>query len=134
MGDNRLGITFNRVTARVEDIDRAVGWYRDMLGFAVGERGVTPNGVMKFAYLHLPTFGVSLVEVDAPAPVVEGEGHAVPSWVHPVLEVSDPDQLYRTLEAQGAAVFTRGPAGSDPITTFLVKDSEGNEIEITARA
>jgi catechol 2,3-dioxygenase-like lactoylglutathione lyase family enzyme len=128
---NPLGLKLNRITARVRDIDRAIAWYRDKLGFKVGATGVTPNGLMKFAHLHLPGFGISLVQLDMPATELKAGEQALPCWVHPVFEVSDPHSLHALLRQRGVGVFTRGPL-PDRIFTFLVNDSEGNEIEIVS--
>lgn len=132
MNENPLGLKFERITARVKDIERATSWYRDKLGFRVGETGTTPNGLMKFAYLDLPGFGVSLVQLDMPAREVAPGEQLLPCWVHPVFKVSDPHSLYAELKERGVGVFTRGPTVPERITGFLFNDSEGNEIEIVS--
>jgi Glyoxalase/Bleomycin resistance protein/Dioxygenase superfamily len=81
MTENPLGLKLNRITARVRDIARATAWYRDTLGFTVGETGTTPNGAMKFAYLHLPGLGISLVQLDLPATEVAPGQQLLPCWV-----------------------------------------------------
>ena len=134
MTDNPLGLKLNRITARVRDIGRATAWYRDTLGFAVGEAGSALNGVMKFAHLHLPGFGISLVQLDMPATEVTPGQMLLPVWVHPVFEVADPHALFQLLKDRGASPFTRGPPGSGRIATFLLNDSEGNELEFVAAA
>jgi catechol 2,3-dioxygenase-like lactoylglutathione lyase family enzyme len=128
---NPLGLKAHHITASVADLDRAVRWYQEMLGFTLKERGSRQNGAFQFAELEIPGFGVALVRTGATtatpaAPVAAG----APAWVHIVFSVPDPARTYATLKERGAKVTTRANPG--PIQTFLVHDSEGNEIEIVA--
>ena len=134
MSDNPLGMTLHRITARVVDIARATAWYRDVLGFTVGETGTALDGAMRYAHLHLPGVGISLVQLDLPATAVAPGQAVVPCWVHPVLQVADVPRAFELLKQRGAHVFTRGPAGAGPVSTFLLNDSEGNELEIVGVA
>ena len=116
----------HHATAAVADIDRAVKWYQQMLGLTVMNRGDRPNGT-RFADLQMPGFGIGLVQnpgtPSAAAPARSG-------WIHIVFSVADPASAYATLNARGADVTVRGNTPPAQITTFLVHDSEGNEIEI----
>ncbi|MGC4028606.1 MAG: VOC family protein [Steroidobacteraceae bacterium] len=126
---NPLQLRVHHVTAAVVDIDRAVRWYRDMLGFQVLDRGSRMNGAMQFAELAIPGFGIGLLQLAAAVPrAVDPAKSVAPSWVHIVFSVPDPDATFRLLKSRGADVFTRGPV-QGPVTTFLARDSEGNEIE-----
>jgi catechol 2,3-dioxygenase-like lactoylglutathione lyase family enzyme len=127
---NPLGLKVQRITARVRDIARATAWYRDVLGFEPGDCGTALDGAMQYAHLHLPGFGVSLVQLERPALEVEAGQAVLPSWVHPVFAVADPDRLYRRLQQQGVKVLVRGPQTAARIATFLFYDSEGNELEV----
>ena len=53
-------------------------------------------------------------------------------WIHIVFAVPDPAAAFEALRMKGANPRTRTQPGQ-PITTFLVDDSEGNEIEFVAR-
>jgi len=53
---------FHHITARVSDIQRVTGWYREVLGFEVRATGTALNGAMQFAHLHVPGFDVSFVQ------------------------------------------------------------------------
>jgi catechol 2,3-dioxygenase-like lactoylglutathione lyase family enzyme len=130
-GDNPLGLMAHHITARVHSVARASAWYHDVLGFRLLSQGERLGGTMKYADLEIPGFGVSLVELDQPALAVEPGQALVPSWIHIVFAARDPDHLYRTLRDRGVHVFTRGPE-TPRVTTFLMYDSEGNEIEIVA--
>ncbi len=123
---NPLQLKPHHATAAVADLDRAVRWYQQMLGFTVMDRGDRPNG-MRFADLALPGYGIGLVQnPGAPAP----SGEARSGWVHIVFSVPDPAAAYQQLKAKGANVTVRGNPSPAQITTFLLHDSEGNEIEI----
>jgi len=127
--DNPLQLKAHHATATVKDIDRAVRWYRDVLGFTLVERGSRGGGAMQFAELKIPDYGVALVKLrDTPAvtpPTPGGTG-----WIHLVFTVPDADLTYHLLEERGARPFLRPGQSAAPVTTFLVNDSEGNEIEI----
>jgi catechol 2,3-dioxygenase-like lactoylglutathione lyase family enzyme len=131
--DNPLGLRVHHITAAVTDIDRAVKWYEGMLGFKVASRGSRQDGAFRFAELEIPGFGVALVQAAGlkATPLAQPAGIA-PDWMHIVFAVADPDATYRLLKQRGAVVTTRANAPAGPVQTFLVYDSEGNEIEIVA--
>jgi catechol 2,3-dioxygenase-like lactoylglutathione lyase family enzyme len=134
---NPLGLKVHHVTASVLDIERATNWYRDVLGFRVIDRGSRQNGAFQFAELEIPGFGVALVQI-RPSPRASEPRSAAPlaapSWIHIVFSVPDPDVTYQLLKLRGANVTTRSGTHTGPVTTFLIHDSEGNEIEIVAAA
>ena len=128
---NPLQLKAHHITAAVADIDRAVIWYEQVLGFRLVERGPRDGGAFQFAELEIPGFGVALVQLAGARPAPAADRPQAPDWVHIVFAMPDPDAAWRELKARGADVFTRGPA-TTPITTFLLHDSEGNEVEIVA--
>ncbi|MCC7462757.1 MAG: VOC family protein [Gammaproteobacteria bacterium] len=130
---NPLQLEVRHITAAVTDIDRAVQWYQRVLGFRLVGRGERNGGAFRYAELEIPGFGVALVQLAAAQPAPLGERPLAPAWVHIVFAVPDVPAAYEALRARGAGVFTRGPA-TPPVTTFLLHDSEGNEIEIVAAA
>ena len=62
---NPLGLKAHHATASVADLDRAVRWYEQMLGFRAVNRGDRPNG-MRFADLEIPGYGIGLVQNPGP--------------------------------------------------------------------
>lgn len=128
-GRNPLGLKPHHATASVADLDRAIKWYQDVLGFTLVNRGSRQNGAFRFADLQIDGFGIGLTQgagtTSAVAPARSG-------WVHIVFAVADPEQTYMLLKARGAHVTIRPNSPPGPITTFLIDDSEGNEIEIVA--
>ena len=131
-----MGLVAHHVTASVSDVDRAVRWYTTVLGFAVRERGVRQNGAFEFAELSIPGFGVALVHIRSSAAAAPAPTAPQPAagWMHVVFSVTDADAAYRALKDKGADVWLRPQAPPGPVTTFLLHDSEGNEIEIVGRA
>jgi len=122
---NPLQLKPDHATASVANIDRAVRWYEDMLGFKVMNRGDRPNG-SRFADLAIPGFGIGLVQ----NPGTPSANGARSGWIHIVFSVPDPARAFAMLKSRGADVATRGNPAPTQITTFLLHDSEGNEIEI----
>lgn len=129
--DNPLGLKADHVTAAVTDIDRAVSWYRDMLGFHLVDRGERQNGQFKYADLAIPGFGIGLVQLPTATPAAAASPVAS-GWLHIVFSVPDPAASFKSLQSRGAKVSIRPGTPPGPVTTFLISDSEGNEIEIVA--
>jgi catechol 2,3-dioxygenase-like lactoylglutathione lyase family enzyme len=126
--ENPLGLKPHHITASAVDLDRAVKWYVQMLGFKVIERGSRQNGAFQFAEMKAGTYGVALIQLRTPSPVSESVANT-PRWIHQVFSVADPDKVYKILMKRGAKITT---AEGDPVRSFLVYDTEGNEIEILA--
>src|ERR1041384_7672612 len=126
---NPLELKPHHATAAVADLDRAVRWYQQMLGFRVLDRGDRPNGT-RFADLELSGFGIGLVQNPGSLPADAARS----GWIHIVFSVPDPAAAYATLKTRGANVSVRGNAVPTRITTFLLHNSEGNEIEVVAEA
>jgi catechol 2,3-dioxygenase-like lactoylglutathione lyase family enzyme len=125
---NPLGLRPHHITASVGNLARATAWYQQMLGFAVRERG--NHGPVQFVELSIPGFGVALIEEPGPGAPANAMPGGAPHWVHIVFSVPHPDAVFRLLKSKGAQVSTRENTASGPVHSFLVIDSEGNEIEI----
>jgi catechol 2,3-dioxygenase-like lactoylglutathione lyase family enzyme len=132
--ENPLGLQVHHVTASVLDIDRATRWYQQVLGFKLVDQGTRNNGAFRFAELRIPGFGIGLVQIGSQEALPPGKSTPAPAWLHVVFAVADPSKLFQELHRRGADVFQRAGVRQDPITSFLMHDSEGNEIEIVARS
>ena len=128
-GENPLGLKPDHITASVMDVDRAARWYQDALGFKLVSSG-THEGGAKFAELQIPGFGIGLVQSNQAAITAPAGAVVSPSWIHIVFSVADPDRTFKLLQQRGVNVSTRSGIVTSPVTTFLIHDSEGNEIEI----
>jgi catechol 2,3-dioxygenase-like lactoylglutathione lyase family enzyme len=127
---NPLGLAAHHITASVADIDRAVAWYQDVLGFTLSKRGSRQNGAFQFAELTIPGFGISLVHLKGDNITPSTKSPDRPQWVHIAFTVPRPDVAFKLLRARGADAYTRDLVSNAPLTSFLLHDSEGNEIEI----
>jgi catechol 2,3-dioxygenase-like lactoylglutathione lyase family enzyme len=127
--ENPLGLKVHHITAGVRDVDRAVKWYEEMLGFKLVERGSRQNGAFQFAEMTIPGFGVALVQIQGSEKATPASAVSQPSWRHIVFSVADPDRTFKLLQERGAKVST-STTGGTPVTSFLVFDIDGNEIEI----
>ena len=126
---NPLGLKPHHATASVVDLDRAIKWYQDILGFTIINRGSRQNGAFQFADLEVPGFGIGLIKAGGST---SSAATGTSGWVHIVFSVPDPDRTYTLLKTRGAQVSIRPNAPPGPVKTFLLHDSEGNEIEIVA--
>jgi catechol 2,3-dioxygenase-like lactoylglutathione lyase family enzyme len=124
---NPLKLRPHHVTAAVADLDRAANWYQRMLGFKIRERG--KHGDIMFVELAIPGFGIALLKEPSTGQLPPKTRDGAPRWLHIVFSVPDPDVTYHALEAKGASLAARrSPNGH--IQSFLITDSEGNELEI----
>jgi catechol 2,3-dioxygenase-like lactoylglutathione lyase family enzyme len=124
---NPLHLRAHHITARVADLDRAAIWYQHMLGFKVTNSG--KHGDVMFVELAIPGFGIALIKEPSSGQQPVASNIASPRWLHIVFSVPNPDVAYRDLEAKGASLAARrSPNGH--IQSFLITDSEGNELEI----
>lgn len=128
--DNPLRLRAHHITASVADMQRAIQWYQSVLGFELKERG--SHGEMQFAVLGIPGFEIALVRDHEQLPTVPTDPSVSPRWVHMVFSVPDPNKLFHELKGRGAGPYTHGNNTSEPAKSFLLRDSEGNEIEIVA--
>jgi catechol 2,3-dioxygenase-like lactoylglutathione lyase family enzyme len=127
--DNPLGLKPHHVSASVIDLDQAIKWYYELLGFQLLERRERAN--LKSAELRIPGNGIGMVQPRTPAHA-DAAVSTKPAWIHPVFADADPDKACRILKEEGANVVARGAEEGAPVSSFLVYDSEGNEIEILA--
>ncbi len=126
--DNPLGLRAHHVTASVADLPRAIAWYQTVLGFKLTQQG--SHGEMQFAVLSIPGFDVALVKAHEKIAASPQENADTPRWVHIVFSAPDPNRLFSELKSRGASPYTHGNNDAAPLMSFLIKDSEGNEIEI----
>lgn len=86
--------------------------------------------------MKIPGYGVGLLQLRSAPPAGPetaagaGPGPGETGWLHLVFTVPDADRTYHMLEDRGAEPFLRHGQSSSPITVFMLRDSEGNEIEI----
>ncbi len=120
---------FLHTRMRVSDMDQTIAFYRDVLGFEVLERKVSPRG-SHLAFLSVPN-SLELIELcsfPASGPVKVQE-----DLVHLAFEVDHLDQTIDELTAKDIPI-TDGPTESSSGSRVIFIDApDGYEIELIQR-
>ena len=129
--DDPLKLTSHHATASVGDLNRAIKWYQDKLGFKMAQRrALDPN--TEIAIMTVPGYRVDLLQRKGSSRASAPKDHLfAQGWAHIVFSVADADKAYATLKARG--VDLPEPLTND--TVFHAKythfpDSEGNWMAI----
>jgi catechol 2,3-dioxygenase-like lactoylglutathione lyase family enzyme len=110
----------------VDDVDAAVAFYTEKLGFALVERMGPPFAIVSHGDLELWLSGPGS---SAARPMPDGRAPAPGGWARVVLVVDDLDSRFEELEAVGVhfrSGVVRGPGGSQAV----LDDSAGNPVEL----
>jgi len=126
-----LELTLHHATASVGDLNRAVKWYQEKLGFKVALRRKL-NANSEIAWMIMPGLRIDLIQRKDSSKSSNAEDHLLTQgWAHIVFSVPDADRAYAILKARGVNL-------PEPINTnneLHIKashfpDSEGNWLEI----
>jgi catechol 2,3-dioxygenase-like lactoylglutathione lyase family enzyme len=118
---------YSHVAVMVDDLDAAIGFYRDVLGFSMLPRPDFGRGT-EGAWLQLGTAQVHLGTVDEMGPQT--------GFPHMAMHVPTAawDSTMQELEARGVAFLmppnTREDFGK-PVRAAFIRDPAGNVIELT---
>jgi catechol 2,3-dioxygenase-like lactoylglutathione lyase family enzyme len=110
----------------VKDVDAAVAFYRDRLGFALEQQYGPAMAILKRGDLSLWVAGPP---ASASRPMPDGRKPEPGGWNRFVLEVDDLDRLVARLRDAGAKFrndIVSGPGGRQ----ILLEDPSGNCIEL----
>jgi lactoylglutathione lyase len=111
---------------RVQDLDRTINFYKDVLGLEEIRRHKSPRG-SELVFLKAPQ-SEELIEIcryDGSGPVVVG-----PDLTHLAFEVEDLEEFAKKAAARGYPL-SDGPTTSSTGTVFAFIDApEGYEIEL----
>ncbi|HET8760324.1 MAG TPA: VOC family protein [Nitrospiria bacterium] len=114
---------------RVDDIERTIAFYRDVLGLEVVERHESPRG-SKLAFLKAAGSEELIELCSFPA---SGPVEVQPDLVHLAFEVDDLDATIADLARKGVPI-TDGPTTSSAGTRFAFIDApERYEVELIER-
>ncbi|HKG37970.1 MAG TPA: chorismate mutase [Conexibacter sp.] len=134
----RSAMRIDHVAIAVRDLDAAIAYYGDVLGFTLQERRQISGRISGMDSAVMEAGGVKFVLVQGDSPesnvsrYIEAYG---PGVQHVAIEVPDPQEAIDDLRARGADLLTgiiRGP-GLDQIFTKREPNS-GIQLEIIARA
>ena len=121
----------HHVAINVADIDAAVKWYGDVLGFAVERRDFLPgfrghNALLKHGDFRIELFQNEKIiprpEEKAPAPGTEMLGFRQMAFT-----VADRRKFTEMLEKKGVDITARRPDG----TVLFIRDNSGNVLEFS---
>lgn len=110
----------------VNDVDAAIAFYVDQLGFTLAERMGPPFAIVSRDDLRLWLSGPG---TSAARPMPDGAVPTAGGWNRLVVEVDDLAGRVATLRAAGLRMrneIVRGPGGSQ----ILVEDPSGNPVEL----
>lgn len=110
----------------VEDVEEALGFYTEQLGFEMGERWGSAFATVIRGNL---TLWLSGPETSAARPMPDGRVPKAGGWNRLVMEVGDLAASVRELKAAGVVFrneIISGPGGEQ----VLIEDPSGNPIEL----
>jgi methylmalonyl-CoA/ethylmalonyl-CoA epimerase len=129
-------LTFDHGAVSVPDLEAAITWYGEMLGFAVARRFALPGNGALAAMLVRGPLRMELFEPRNGEPLPEARRHPdrdveLHGNKHVAFQVEDLAATMRWFEAKGADIAMR-VAGSFGSAIF-VRDVAGNLIEFLSR-
>jgi len=118
----------------VPDLETAIVWYREMLGFALEIRQEMPEVPLKGAFLKRGEFRIELFELPGAQrlPTSRRDVHEdlrTHGTKHMALEVPNVAGALRFLEARGVEV-AMAPIEVDGTVACYIRDNSGNLIEL----
>ena len=126
-----LGLMLHHATASVADLNRAIKWYEEKLGFKLQmRRNLNPD--TEIAWMVMPGNRIDLIQRKGSVkPPVVKDHMLVQGWGHIVFAVPDADRAYAILKARGADLPEPVSVNQTlQIKTSHFPDSEGNWLEI----
>ncbi len=115
---------------RVNDLEKTVAFYRDVLGLRETGRHKSPRG-SELVFMKAPE---SEEEIELCCYPASGPVHVPADLTHIAFEVDDLTAFAKQLEKKGVKL-SEGPIGSSSGTMFAFADApEGYEIELIQRS
>jgi catechol 2,3-dioxygenase-like lactoylglutathione lyase family enzyme len=126
-----LDLKLHHATASVGDLNRAVKWYQEKLGFKMVMRRKL-DATSEIAWMTMPGNRIDLIQRQGTSKGPAFKDHLMAQgWAHIVFSVADVDRAYAILKARG--VNLPEPVSTNQalhIKASHFPDSEGNWLEI----
>lgn len=126
-------IRLDHVAITVRDMERSVGFYRDLLGFEVLGQLFLNEGTLKIVYLQSGAVRVELFEFRGQdAETAVGVPDTVGGFKHLALQTDDVDGVAARLKAAGTE-FTLEPLDAvGRVRLAFFRDPDGNLLELVS--
>lgn len=120
----------HHVAINVPDIEAAIKWYCDVLGFTVMRRNFIPTSTSQNALLNNGDFNIELFQHEKITPRPEGESTQPPGtetlgFRQMAFVVDDLHALTEILKKKGANITRERSDG----TVLFIRDNSGNVLE-----
>jgi catechol 2,3-dioxygenase-like lactoylglutathione lyase family enzyme len=125
---NPLHLVADHATASVADLQKEERWYIDVLGFREVNH-IHPRADFEACRVSIPGFSIDLVVQKGSRRSDKGVGNLEQGWLHVVFKTSAIDRSYSALTAAHTDVKAERDAHG-AVTRIVVRDPEGNELEI----
>lgn len=136
-----------RIGRNTRDLERAIAFHRDALGFEVIDADAPPPAwtrlpamdasLSRCARLKLGVQEIEFTEFPDAAPYPHDSASCDLWFQHCAIVVSDMDAAYRRITADGAIPITQGgpqrlPPATGSVTAFKFRDPDGHPLELIA--
>jgi catechol 2,3-dioxygenase-like lactoylglutathione lyase family enzyme len=125
--DNPLQLVPDHATLSVADLEKELAWYERVLGFKVAQRAKMDD--FEFAHMTIPGYRIDLSQHKGSVRHRVLDSEMEQGWMHIVFKTPAINAVYGQLVAQQAYVKEYKNKDST-INRLIVRDPEGNEIEI----
>jgi catechol 2,3-dioxygenase-like lactoylglutathione lyase family enzyme len=126
-------IRIDHIAITVQDLERSVAFYRDLLGCEVLGQLFLDEGTLKLVFLRSGSACLELFEYRGHDAVTAVDvEHTLGGYKHLAFQTDDVDGLAAKLEAAGV-VFTLEPTdATGGVRLAFFRDPDGNELEIVS--
>jgi catechol 2,3-dioxygenase-like lactoylglutathione lyase family enzyme len=124
---------FDHVAITVHDMERAVGFYRDLLGFEVLGQLLLDDGNFKIVYLRLGEAHLELFAFrGAATETAVGVPDTVGGFKHLALQTSEVDAVAARLKAAGVTFTVEPMDAAGGVRLAFFRDPDGNLLELVS--
>lgn len=134
MPDRPRVVSVHHVALWVDDLERARAFYVEALGGSSGPPYANPRTGFQSYFVSFGE-GARIELMSRPDVVAADRASPTTGYAHVALSVGSPeavDAMAAALEAQGVVIESRPRRTGDGYYEAVVRDPEGNRIEITA--